>query len=128
MEWQFRRSHYGLFLQFGILFWFHSMTFWRVIINSWCSVSNSRLAKSNLISFVAVVPTGPCISVNRYEFDIDADLLLTAILETTTRIWISKCILKLQSPAQAFDRSTKEASYSSWYVTVITIPNQRSRT
>jgi len=43
MEWQFRRSHYGLFLRNGIRFWFHSMTFWRVIIISWCSVLNSRL-------------------------------------------------------------------------------------
>jgi hypothetical protein len=38
-----RRSHYGLFLRFGILFWFHSVTFERVIIISWCSVSNSCL-------------------------------------------------------------------------------------
>jgi hypothetical protein len=48
-KWKFRRSHYGLFLRFRILFWFHSMTFDGEIIISWCSVSNSCLEPCDLI-------------------------------------------------------------------------------
>jgi hypothetical protein len=30
LDWQFRVSHFGLFLGFTIVFWYHSMTFWGV--------------------------------------------------------------------------------------------------
>jgi hypothetical protein len=39
----FRRSHCGLCLRFGILFWFHSTTFGCVINISWCTIVKSRL-------------------------------------------------------------------------------------
>jgi hypothetical protein len=47
LEWQLRRSQYGLFLRFGILFWFHSMTFGGVIIILWRVFWNSCAEQRN---------------------------------------------------------------------------------
>jgi hypothetical protein len=89
-DWQFRRSHYGLFLPLVILFWFHSMTFDRVIIISWCSALNSlRVVRFNICLWIRLtheVVNWFSLSVGcMYEIDIWADLLLTVIFATTTK-------------------------------------------
>ena len=43
LEWQLRRSHYGLFLRTGFLFSFHSTTFGSVIHILWCCIVKSWL-------------------------------------------------------------------------------------
>jgi hypothetical protein len=113
LEWQFRVSHFGLFLRFGIVLWFHSTTFGSVMAISWSLALQSYTELSSLLVHISMLPS---VSVWLNMSSAVAMMMYNLVFSAIAALQIDIFTTIAESSSKLVYRTIRARELSSWKI------------